>query len=639
MSRSSVLRLFVCVLITLVAGLWWRSGSTLVSRPLVVDSATVSPGPTQSIPAVQPMVDPSSQANAVPVVQAPRVVPVEPKAKAVVLALRQDVRWEAPIGEPAFAEFRAWTREFAKAKSDEAMIAQGLELAQQRRNQMVDLIDQDPKRALELAVPVTVRRSLPADVVALLEQPVSGRGDLFVMASVAAPGKKLGVRAVQRSVTMKDGREFEAYTYGRREQVQTRSNIAVQGVALDGKLALTELPGRIMEPAEVADLHAGPKTCPTSGLVTSTTGDEVVVDWDGTEPSFFCGPNHALDELMVAASGDVAASSGGTAQSAATEGIKKILIIRVDFPDSQGQVVSDSTLTSLIANMNTQWTEMSFGKTSWTLLGAGSDITPTLRLPNNHASYPNLGTMLAAARTAASAAGYNYLNYTHEVVVTGDKPDVSFGGVAFVGARGAWLANGQWNLGVGSHEVGHNFGLLHSGFWDTDDGTVIGSGSLVEYGNPFDHMGGASSSMDAHFGARQKNYLDWIADTDVLRITADGGTTTRMRAFDRSVATGTKAIMVDRAGTTDDYWLEYRQDYADTNQWMRDGVILNWGDSTINNDRPVLLDNTPSSSSKDDCPVLIGRTFSDAAAGIHITPLLRGTDPDGTTWIDVTVNR
>lgn len=567
---------------------------------------------------------------------------MEPDAKEIVRALRQDVRWEAAMPEPTFAGFRAWAKEFAKAKTPDektALMAQGLELARQRRNELADLIDKDPKRALELAVPVAVRRSLPADIVALLEEKVSGRGDLFVVAAVAVEGQKLGMRPVQRSVTMKDGREFEAYTYGLREQVPTRQNIAIQGIAVDGKLALTELPGRILEPVEVADLNAKDEVCPTSGVVTSTTSEEVVVDFDGADPTFFCGPRHALDELMVAASGDAAASSGGTAQSAATEGTKKMLIIRVDFPDFAGQVVSDATLTTLISNMSTHWQEMSYGKTTWTLLGAGSDITPTLRLPNGHASYTSFGTMLTAARAAALAAGYDYTKYTHEVVVTGSKPSVSFGGIAYVGARGAWLANSQWNLGVCSHEVGHNFGMLHSGFWDTDDGTVIGSGSAVEYGNPFDHMGGASSSMDAHFGARQKNFLDWIADADVVKITADGSTTTRIRAFDRSLAAGDKVIAVDRAGTTDDYWIEYRQDYADTNQWMRDGVILNWGDLTINNDKPTLLDNTPATSSKDDCPVLIGRTFSDTAAGIHITPVLRGADPDGTTWIDVTVNR
>lgn len=477
-------------------------------------------------------------------------------------------------------------------------MAEGLDLAQQRRDEIADLIDQNPKRALELAVPMSVRSGLPSEIVALLEEPVSGRGDLSVVATVAAPGKTLSLRPVERRVTMRDRREFETFTYGLREQVPTRKNLAIQGIAVDGKLALTELPGRILEPAEVAALEAGDKTCPTSGLTTSTTGDEVVVDWDGSDPTFFCGPNHALDELMIAAAGDASVGGGEPAPSANTEGPKTMLIIRVDFPDLPGQVVSDTTLTNLINNMSTHWEEMSFGKTTWATVGNGSAFTPTLRLPNGHASYKSFGTMLNAARAAATAAGFNYQNYTHEVVVTGDKPGVSFGGVAFVGARGAWLANSQWNLGVCSHEVGHNFGLLHSGFWDTDDGTVIGSGSAVEYGNPFDHMGGASSSTNAHFGAHQKNFLDWIADADVQKITSNGSTTTRIRAFDKSAATGKKAIAVDRAGTTDDYWIEYRQTYASSKPWMKDGVVLNWSNVNISNQRPLLLDNEPGSGMK-----------------------------------------
>ena len=567
---------------------------------------------------------------------------VAPLDEDAVRESRQDIRWEKPMPERAFADFREWTRRFATAgdAGEKARLrAEGIALAAERRGQMADLIDQNPRRALELAVPSAVRRSLPADVAALLEETVSGRGDLAVIAAIAAPGRALRVQPVSRIVTMKDGRTFDAFTFGQRNHVPTRENIAVQGVALDGKLALTEFPGRLMEPVEIADLHAGAQLCPTSGVVTATTGDEVVVDWDGAEHTFYCGPAHAAEALIAAAGDETAGGGGPVAQSPATEGTKKLLIIRVDFPDAPGQVVSDATLTNLINNMSTHWTEMSFGKMTWTTFGNGSDITPTLRLPNGHASYTSCGTMLAAARTAATAAGYNYLNYTHEVVVTGDKPDVGFGGIAFVGARGAWLANAQWNLGVCSHEVGHNFGLNHAGVWDTDDGTTIGSGSAVEYGNPFDQMGGASSSMDAHFGARQKNYLDWLVDADVVKITTNGTTTTRIRAFDRSVATGDKAIAVDRTGTSNDYWIEYRQDYADTNLWMRDGVLLNWGDVNINNGKPLLLDWTPATSSKDDCPVLIGRTFSDTAAGIHITPILRGADADGTTWIDVTVNR
>lgn len=564
------------------------------------------------------------------------------------LPLRQDLLWLAPVPEPSFAEFKQWTERFASARTDderEALVRDGLILAEERHHQLADLIDQNPKRALELAVPAAVRRQLPADVLAQLEEVVSGRGDLSVVAAIAAPGKTLTVRPVERSVMMQDGRQFAAFTFGRRDLVPTRANIAVQGIALDGKLALTELPGRILEPVEVAALRgarAGAPVCPTSGLITSSTGDEVVVDWDGANHTFFCGPQHALESLFAASGAEAKAGGDGSSippPSSNTEGTKKLLIIRVDFPDFPGQVVSDATLTSLINNMSTHWTEMSFGKMTWTLQGAGSDFTPTLRLPLGHASYTSFATMLAAARTAATAAGYDYHNYTHEVVVTGDKPDVSFGGIAYVGARGAWLANSQWNLGVCSHEVGHNFGLNHAGFWDTDDGTTIGSGAAVEYGNPFDHMGGASSSTNAHFGARQKNYLDWIVDADVVKITTDGSTTTRIRAFDKTAATGDKAIAIDRTGTSNDYWVEYRQTYASSNAWMKDGVLLNWGDVNISNMKPLLLDWTPGTSSKDDCPLLIGRTFSDAAAGIHITPLPRGTDADGTTWIDVRVNR
>ncbi len=573
----------------------------------------------------------------------------EPEAVAEVESappLRQDLRWRMPVAEPAFAAFREWTERLTVAATPEeksALVTEGLALAEERRHQMADLIDQNPRRALELAVPEFVRRQLPGEIAGQLEERVSGRGDFFVIAAVPAPGKPLGVRPVERQVILEDGREFAAFTYGRRELVPTREDIAVQGIALDGKLALNELPGRLMEPVEVADLRAegvGDPTCPTSGESTAASEDETVVDWDGTEQTFFCGERHAVDTLIAAAGDELLSGGGGViAESPATEGPKKLLIIRVDFPDAAGQVVSDATLTSLINNMASHWGTMSYGKMSWATHGNGSDFTPTLRLPNGHASYTSFGTMLSAARAAATAAGFNYTNYTHEVVVTGDKPDVGFGGVAYVGARGAWLANGQWNLGVCSHEVGHNFGLNHAGFWDTDDGTTIGSGSAVEYGNPFDQMGGASSSTDAHFGARQKNYLDWLVDADVVKITTNGTTTTRIRAFDKSTAAGDKAIAVDRSGTGNDYWIEYRQTYTDTNKWMKDGVLLNWGDVNINNMKPVLLDWTPGTSSKDDCPVLIGRTFSDSTAGIHITPVLRGADPDGVAWIDVTVNR
>jgi hypothetical protein len=123
---------------------------------------------------------------------------------------------------------------------------------------------------------------------------------------------------------------------------------------------------------------------------------------------------HALQlpvEALTAAFGEEAAvpGSGVTPLSASTEGTKKLLIIRVDFPDYQGQVVSDATLQQLIADTNTVYTEMSSGKASFAPFGQGSAITPTVRMPNNssvYASHTKFSRVLNEARTAAAAAGY-----------------------------------------------------------------------------------------------------------------------------------------------------------------------------------------------------------------------------------------
>ncbi len=112
------------------------------------------------------------------------------------------------------------------------------------------------------------------------------------------------------------------------------------------------------------------------------------------EPYFFCGQSHALDSL-IAASGQESMSSGNQiALGASTVGAKSLLIIRVDFPDATGQVVSDATLTSLINSMGKHWAEMSFGKMSWVAVGAGSDLTPTVRLPLVYANLARMSSQI-----------------------------------------------------------------------------------------------------------------------------------------------------------------------------------------------------------------------------------------------------
>ena len=99
-----------------------------------------------------------------------------------------------------------------------------------------------------------------------------------------------------------------------------------------------------------------------------------------------------------------------------------------------------------------------------------------------------------------------------------------------------------------------------------------------------------------------------------------------------------RALAVDRAGSTDDYWIEYRQLYG-TGFGLIDGVLVNWASINGGYQQPLLLDMTPTTFQKDDAVLPIGKTFSDTAAGIYITPVGRGMDGDGVAWMDVRVNR
>ena len=634
--------LAVCLLVGLLV---WHSETPPASQVDVAKKVMVSPKPA-------PVMDKAPAQGRLNSVASGRLKRPLTGLSDLRLPESADVRWLEPVQEPVFEEFRRWAESFVASGLDGD---RGVELALQRRQEMLDLIDKNPRRALELALPESVRRLLPAGVVALLEQRVEARGDLLVQAETSATG---GCQ-ISRTTTLRDGRVFEAHTFGRRGAMPTRDDIAIHGVALDNKLALADLPGRVLEPVVVAarvaagaKMEVGADLPGAAPQAQTEDREEVVIAWDDTRMTRFRGKAPAIAALIDAESGE---QSGGTqtriqdldgvvAASPWTEGQKKLLIIRVDFPDYQGQVVSDTTLQQLIADINTSYTDMSSGKASYALLGQGSVITPTVRMPNNssvYASHTKFSRVLTDARAAASAAGYNYLNYTHEIVVTGATPVVpATAGMANVGARGAWVHNAQWNLKTCAHELGHNFGMPHSGAWDTDDGSVIGPGEVWDYGNVFDLMGvGSSSAFLRHFSASVKQFLDWMPVTDVTKITVDGSTTTRIRALDKVQTDGNKrALAVDRAGSTDDYWIEYRQLYG-TGYGLIDGVLVNWASINGGYQQPLLLDMTPTTSQKDDAVLPIGKTFSDTAAGIYITPVGRGMEGDGVGWMDVRVNR
>ncbi|MEO6036178.1 MAG: hypothetical protein ABIQ35_13060, partial [Verrucomicrobiota bacterium] len=273
--------------------------------------------------------------------------------------------WSQPISEPPAAEFQKWTAKYqnASASGKTMLEAEGVLLAMDRQKFLANLIRTDPERALQLAVPVASRRDLPESIQELLEKRVSARGELAVLGALAEPGKEAFVTPTFRTATI-DSNEFEAFAYGRRLGEPTRQNISLNGIAIGNLMAVSENPVRILEPIEAAEIKAEPEViCAVSGDSVALHQEETSVDVGG-EIIFLCHRAHAdiLNSQIIAAEAGGTSSSGGTQTLISTQGQKRLLLIRVDFPDLVGVPFTDSTGTNLVSGLNGFYSESSYGR-------------------------------------------------------------------------------------------------------------------------------------------------------------------------------------------------------------------------------------------------------------------------------------
>lgn len=553
------------------------------------------------------------------------------------------VLWRKHAAEPEFAAFQDWVRRFED--SDEGkraeLASEGLRLARVRRQELKSLIQGDPRRALELSVPSAVRERLPEEVQAELESRVEGVGDFEVLAAIGFGQEPQSEPSISRKVVL-GGQRYQSSTYGSRLMRPTQFGVPLHGIALDDVMAVAESPIRRLEKSEIAAAmrETPDPVCSVNGLrLSDATEDGEGVGKAGDDVILTCGTAHLeemAERMVQLAAGSESTDANGTPRPkrAYTEGTKRLIFIRVDFSDLVGQPFSNITGTNLLTNLDAFYRQQSYNRTGFAPFGAsGSAMTPTLRMPNTAAYYGarDAADLRTAARAAATAAGYNLSSYSFDAICFGSVPGFAWAGLGYVGAPGCWIrASFDTAGGVVAHELGHNYGLFHANFWDTGGESIIGSGSNIEYGDSFDTMGNASAGR-RHFNTRYKNYLDWLPNTYVRNVLTNG--TYRLFAMDSTNdVTSVRALTVRRNSRTN-YWLEARQLWT-ANTWVQNGVGIRWGQT--GNTTSMLLDMTPGSAEgKNDSPLLLGRTFSDRAAGVHLTTLAKGgTNP---VWFDVAV--
>ena len=312
----------------------------------------------------------------------------------------------------------------------------------------------------------------------------------------------------------------------------------------------------------------------------------------------------------------------------------------VDFSDFPNTAPSISAASDAMLSVNSFYQSNSFGQMSMTAAVIG-----TFRMPTNSASYVStfdISRLRNDAFAAARGSGYEPNNYDYDIVAF-DNVGFSFAGWGTIGSRGVWLQGNPFSAQNAAHELGHNLGLWHANAWSSP--SVIGSGSHVEQGNPFDAMGSAPPFPTGHFNLNFKfllgwlpaNYLHTVTSNNTYRIYAmdGGGALNSARRYGLHIPAG-----VTNAGAPADYWVECRQ--LINNSAVSNGVIVMWGSTNLTSESR-LLDTTPGSqvggSDMSDSPVTIGRSFTDPNKLITIAPIARGgTGADTYMDVQVTLN-
>ena len=561
----------------------------------------------------------------------------------------------APLSLEAVADFTSWTDRFISAAPDEraALAAEGMRLAAARRPVFKQLIQDDPRRALEMAVPVVVRQQLPGAILAQLEERVNRRADLHVYQGVPPPGEAMPLATLtHRVATFTDGISYAAHVYGERaKDVLGARHDALNGVAVDNQFAVNDEPVRVLEAGERPDAAKQIVTvCPVSGktVIASDAAanpipDNITVVETPEQVVYLCGGYHkSTFTTMLYAEGGTGGPIPitGILPAAPTPalGMVKVIFIPMTFADQNAVPTPEAKCYEIMRDVGDYYAKASYGK-----LTTIATVTPPIKLPHNEAWYvqkdtsnggtiDGLGLEMTHAREEAKRLGFDYNDYDCTVLRLngGARATGGWGGGSTV-----WIYGDS--VGVTAHEIGHSFGLSHANFWDTAGTSAIGAGTNQEYGDQYDVMGGGSVPTD-HYNAQAKNQVKWLPDNFLLDVTQSG--TYRIYAFDQPILDPQNRyalrIVKDSQRT---YWGEVRQAYngSTSRPWADKGMLLGWRFPNGGASNIQLIDTTPGSSfAKDDAAISLGRTFSDYESGIHITT----TSVSTTTpkYVDVVVN-
>ena len=458
----------------------------------------------------------------------------------------------------------------------------------ERQALLAELVKTDPGAVLRTAIPSRVRKGMPVEVQAFIEQRLEIEGELEVLYEDYADGS----HRLRHTLKTNNGERISLHFKSNPHGLLSGTEVNASGVLVDGT-------GLALESDESILVQA---CCNASGL-----------DTNATTPV----PN--------------------------TFGEQRTLVLLVNFQDdpTNKPYTIDDAHNLVFGEVNDFYFENSYQQTWLT-----GDTRGWFTLPMNGVC--DLDPVAAEADAAAGDAGIDVSAYDRLVYVF---PKIPCGGAAGYGSVGgnpsrAWI-NDALYLKVVGHELGHNFGLYHSSGRNCQGGVLTEDCVVLGYGDGLDIMG----SQPAHVNAYQKERLGWLGFGNSPWIsTVDNSGTFTIEPYE-TVSQAVKALKILQSvnpatGDKTWYYIDYRQplgfDELPGNAFLDRENVFNGllfrrliENATLGTETgSQLLDMTPDSDADvwgdlDDPALVVDASYTDAVAGLTITTI--GADTSGAT--------
>ncbi|MCH8539635.1 MAG: MBG domain-containing protein [Opitutales bacterium] len=522
------------------------------------------------------------------------------------------------------------------AADREVVVAEMVELATERRDYLLSLLPHRHNYVREQLFSPEEIDSFPPEVQALMETYVRGRGDFYVFCASPIPDGSFPVHGLSYEVRFED-RVYRAHPNEEWEAVVAGDDYAFAAATLEDEMLLLE------EPEDEEPL-AGP---------TGTDGQP--------NPG---GANKML--YMIARFADES-----------------------DFAQSASQANSRFSVTDTYYRNNSQ-DKMHFIAQDGTTDGGDLMDIVFVDMPETRSYYENIsntGTrlteLLSDARSAAGDQGFDHSTYNTDAIVTSGS-SWGYAGIAWLGSKGTHMPQSWTQLRTFGHELGHNFNLAHAYYWRTDAAKPLGKDSrpggyvtdndmneAIEYAHYFSIMSAQHGSeindpTKPHFAPYEKHRMGLLEEGSELLLVDTSGQYRVYRHDTRNWENSARAIRIEAPATIYTgnqnfrYWLGMRYSNWNTaRDYQRRGLQVDIAEDVSLRRYPIQLDMTPfthidttfydpssppgnwwtiDNNDKRDGALMVGRTYSDREAGIHITPIAFDHTESGEEFVDVVIN-